>query len=98
MRRKIAKRLRRQCLREGLEILKEGFCKEPGWRRKDCGYAAVFKYRGWEIRACAFDMLEVYRWMLDDILHWSEGDWPCEPMQSKTKEENDRRQDDGELE
>ena len=80
MRRKIAKRLRRQCLREGLEILEEGFVKEPGWKRKDCGYAAVFKYRGWEIHSCAFDMLEVYRWMLDDMRNWIDGDFDRETI------------------
>ena len=54
--------------------------KEPGWKRKDCGYAAVFKYRGWEIHSCAFDMLEVYRWILDDMHNWTDGDFVPETI------------------
>ena len=75
MRRKIAKRLRRQCLKEGVEIIKEEFDREPGWKRKDCGYVAKVKYRGWTITSCGEDMLSAWKFIMDDIREWDLGDW-----------------------
>lgn len=67
MRKKIAKRLRRQCLRGGMEIIKEEFIREPGWKRKDCGVCVEVKYHGWTIAALGFDWLEAYRMLVDEI-------------------------------
>lgn len=67
MRKKIAKRLRRQCLRGGMEIIKEEFSREPGWKRKDCGVCVKAKYHGWTIMAIGFDWLEAYRMLVDEL-------------------------------
>ena len=72
MRRKISKRLKRQCIKEGAVIIKEEFVREPCWRRKDCCFTAEVKFRGWTYFANGFDALEAYRCLLDDIRHWDE--------------------------
>lgn len=75
MRAKIAKRLRRDALREGAVIIREGMVfnkqemRDYNIRRKSNGYSVTAKYRGWEIHACGDDMLDAYRsllWMMDD--------------------------------
>ena len=64
MRRKIARRVRKQIIRAGAKIKKEHWVKEPGWKRKDCGYSVDIEYCGWKIFACGFDKLETYRDLL----------------------------------
>lgn len=62
MRRKIAKRLRRELLRKGCEIESEHFVKETGWFRKDCGYSLRYKdQNGYSCLTLGFDMLDAYR-------------------------------------
>lgn len=73
MRAKIAKRLRRECLRRGVEIKREEFTKEPGWRRKDCGVCVNAEYKGGKIASIADDYLEAYRMLLECIDWIDEG-------------------------
>ena len=61
MRKKIAKRKRREILKRGAVISNAHFVKEPGWRRKDCGYTADISYLGWNIGSNGFDMLECWQ-------------------------------------
>lgn len=71
MRRKIAKRLKRDILRRGAVISNAHFIKDPGWRRKDCGYAADISYLGWKIGSNGFDMLECWQAGLE-CMDWTE--------------------------
>lgn len=75
MRRKIAKRLRRECMRDGIQITKEAFIREPGWKRKDCGYEINFVYRGWKVWCCGHDILQAWRDAKWTITNWDLGDW-----------------------
>ena len=61
MRRKIAKRLRREILGLGGVIEKEEKLGERGAPSKDRGYSAKIKYNGWSIGAVGKDELEAYR-------------------------------------
>lgn len=72
MRRKIAKRLKKKLEGLGCKIEKVEFVKEPGWKRKDCGYSISIKYKGWTVVCIGHDELICYRIMLDDVLHWDE--------------------------
>jgi len=67
MRAKIAKRLRKECLRRGVEIKKEYASKGPAWERKECGVSVEAKYGETEIKCVARDYLQAYRWLLEDI-------------------------------
>lgn len=67
MRAKIAKRLRRECIRRGAVIKDEHFTKEPGWKRKDCGVCVIAEYGGWNMASIAYDYLCAYRMLLDEI-------------------------------
>ena len=81
MRKKIAKRLRRQLLRAGCTIKREEFISEPGWRRKDCGVSIEFSTPdGWTVTSLGFDSLEAYRlalWCLEDPI--TSPDCICSP-------------------
>lgn len=65
MRRKIAKRKRRELLRRGAKISRECWIKEPWWKRKDIGYNVEFVYNGWKVMSCGDDELMAYRLALD---------------------------------
>ena len=76
MRRKIAKRLRRECLRLGGEIVEEGWIAEDGEyvkkmrlkmgvSVKEKAYATKVKYNGWTICSADYDELGAYRVALD---------------------------------
>ena len=67
MRKKIAKRIRRQCIKGGMKIIREEFISEPGWKRKDCGMEVVAEFHGWKIVACGKDLLESYRMLAEEI-------------------------------
>lgn len=60
MRRKIAKRRRKELLAKGVFIVSEYWIREPGWKRKDIGYGIRFKYKEHEVSLCEFDELEAY--------------------------------------
>lgn len=67
MRKKFAMQKRRDLIRKGAKILHEGFVRQPGWRRKDCGYGVEFEYDGHNCLCGGDDMLEAYKdalWML----------------------------------
>lgn len=75
MRAKIAKKLRRDALRKGAVIIREGmtFTKQElrkhSYTRKDNGYTISVEYRNWKLHSCGRDMLDAYRsltWMMDD--------------------------------
>ena len=65
MRRKIAKRRRRDILALGGVIEKEEWCGENSLPRKERGYAAHVQYKGWRILSVGDDELEVYQSLLD---------------------------------
>ena len=65
MRKKIAMRLRREALRRGARIESVEFIREPGWRRKDCGFAVHAVHAGWNIDATGDDLLDAYRSLLE---------------------------------
>ena len=58
MRKKIAMKCRRQLLRHGAEILKEGMIKGAN---KQCKYNLLFKYKDWVVHAFDSDMLSSYK-------------------------------------
>lgn len=74
MRRKIAKRKRREALRRGASIVYERFNQEPGWRRKDCGYAVEFLYNGYRCLSLDDDILSAYQGVLEAIDIFDEWD------------------------
>lgn len=65
MRRKIAKRRRRDILALGGVIEKEEWCGPKTMPRKENGYAAHVRYKGWRILSVGDDELEVYHSILD---------------------------------
>lgn len=65
MRKKIAMRLRREALRRGARVESVEFIREPGWRRKDCGFAVHAVHAGWNIDATGHDLLDAYRGLLE---------------------------------
>lgn len=75
MRAKIAKKLRRDALRKGAVITREGMTftkrelRKHNYTRKDNGYTISVEYRNWKLHSCGRDILEAYRsllWMMDD--------------------------------
>lgn len=68
MRRKIAKRLKKKLLALGCEIKDPHFISEPGWPRKQCGYAAEVIFKNCRICCIAKDELECYRWALEEVM------------------------------
>lgn len=68
MRCKIAKRLKKKLRALGCEIQNPHFVSEPGWRRKDCGYAADIKFKGMTVCSIGEDELDCYRMALDCVL------------------------------
>lgn len=68
MRRKIAKRYKKKLRALGCEIRDPHFVSEPGWRRKDCGYAADIIFNEWTIMSCAFDELECYKMACECVM------------------------------
>lgn len=75
MRAKIAKKLRRDALRRGAVITREGMTftkrelRKYKFTRKDNGYSVTVEYEDFKIHACGRDMLDAYRsllWMMDD--------------------------------
>ena len=68
MRRKIAKRIKNQLRGLGCDIRDPHFIREPGWKRKDCGFAAKIIFKNLCICLVGFDELECYKMALEDIL------------------------------
>lgn len=77
MRRKIAKRCRREILRAGGVITEEKWIREPGWQRKDCGFGTKVICNGWNICSIGKDELESYKMALDCVKH--DCDEPFQP-------------------
>lgn len=72
MRRKIAKRLRREILRLGATIEEEEWLGDKKEPRKERGFAVTVKYKGGTICSPDYDELEAYRITLYCIRHWDE--------------------------
>lgn len=68
MRRKIAKRLKKKLRSLGCKIEYEHFIKEPGWKRKQCCYAAEVIFKNCRICSVADDELACYRMVLEDVM------------------------------
>lgn len=75
MRAKIAKKLRRDALREGAVIVREGMVfnkqemRKYNFPRKSNGYSVTAEYNDFKLHACGDDILDAYRnllWMMDD--------------------------------
>lgn len=81
MRKKIAMRLRREAMRRGARIESVEFIREPGWRRKDCGFAVHAVHAGWNIDATGDDLLDAYRGLLE-CMDWAEEEGPPENERS----------------
>ena len=67
MRRKIAKRKRKELRKLGCTFSKEEFIREPGWRRKDCGYSVTVHYKDLVLVTVGDDELECYSIALDEV-------------------------------
>lgn len=68
MRRKIAKRIKKQLRDLGCDIRDPHFIREPGWKRKDCGFAAEIIFKNCRICSVGFDELDCYKMALEDVL------------------------------
>lgn len=68
MRRKIAKRLKKKLRSLGCEIRDAHFIREPGWKRKQCGYSAEVIFKNLHICSIADDELVCYRMALEDVM------------------------------
>lgn len=68
MRRKIAKRLKKKLLALGCQIQDAHFVSEPGWKRKQCGYAAEVIFKNCHICSCGYDELNCYRMALECVM------------------------------
>lgn len=69
MRKKIAKRRRKELLRRGVTILAERYVAEPGWKKYECGYGLEFEYAGHRCVASGRDRLEAYH-DARDLIDW----------------------------
>lgn len=67
MRKKIARRKRRELLKLGCTIGKIEYEREPGWKRSDCGYSITVYYKGWKICCIGFDELVCYKMALETV-------------------------------
>lgn len=61
MRRRFAKKKRREILRAGKEILEEGWLTDIGCDRKSTGYGIRFIHNGWIYNCSGDDELDAYR-------------------------------------
>lgn len=50
---RIAKRRRKDILRSGAKIISEGYIRERGWKRKDCGFGVKIEHPSGMIVSCA---------------------------------------------
>lgn len=67
MRRKIAKRIKKQLRGLGCDIRDPHFIRESGWKRKDCGFAAEIIFKNCRICSVGFDELDCYKMVLEEI-------------------------------
>ena len=72
MRRKIAKRKKKELVALGGFNIREKHISEPGWRKKDCGWSIKYKYcepdgNVWEYTVLGKDLLECYKLALEEI-------------------------------
>ena len=75
MRNKIAKRVRKEIIKNGVQFLEEEKLFEKNLPRKHCGYSATVQYRGWTITAVEYDKLSLYKLIRDSIKDWDLGDY-----------------------
>ena len=75
MRNKIAKRVRKDIIKNGVSFLEEEKLFEKYLPRKHCGYSAKVLYRGWTIDAVEYDKLSLYKLIRDCIKDWDLGDY-----------------------
>lgn len=84
MRRKIAKRVRREILRRGVTIAREGWIYPDGSRsRKDRGFVVVVECNGWKIHSVDDDELGAYKMALDCVKYDCDEPWTG-PNQEET--------------
>lgn len=61
MRKRIARRVRKNLLRDGAQIKSIEYVSEPGWKRKQCGYCVIVVYDSKECWCLGWDLLAAYR-------------------------------------
>jgi len=89
MRRKIAKRLKREIVKMGAVIQKDGWdVPRKSVPRKENGYIFKVMYRGWSIFAAGEDELESFRMVLDVMKN------DCEEIFVRENKTDGGKQDD----
>lgn len=75
MRNKIARRIKKQLIKDGIIFIEEEKLFEKNFPRKHCGYSAKVLYRDWTINAVEYDKLSLYKLLRDCIKDWDLGDY-----------------------
>ena len=75
MRNKIAKRIKKQLIKDGIVFIEEKKLFEKNLPRKHCGYSAKVLYRGWTISTAEYDKLRLYKLIRNCIKDWDLGDY-----------------------
>lgn len=90
MRRKIAKRRRKEILRRGATIVKEGwFYLDGSKKREDRGFEVVVECNGWKIFSADDNELDAYGMALDCVKY------DCETSYEEEKKKWEAEQTDG---
>lgn len=74
MRKRIAKRVRKDILRMGGQIVSVNYVSESGWLRKQCGYQVIASYNNKECWCLGYDLLEAYKLAVETIREIQNGD------------------------
>ena len=75
MRNKIAKRIKKQLIKDGIIFIEEEKLFERNLPRKHCGYSVKVLYRGWTISTVEYDKLRLYKLLRDCVKDWDLGDY-----------------------
>lgn len=73
MRKRIAKRVRKNLLRTGAQIKSVEYVSEPEWSRKQCGYCVKTVYNGKECWCLGRDLLAAYRSAAETVKEIKDG-------------------------
>ena len=73
MRRKIAKRKRKDIYSMKGAILEECWIRKKDWKRKDCGYSVTVHYKGRTVDCGGHDELDAYKLALESMFEIDNG-------------------------